>query len=207
MDEICAYAFNGASQVKELHLSDRITTVGPRGLAVDAPLEHIHVDLAEPIEGHAAFDIFPPRTDRSEQQMMLALTVPTFVSIEALFEHYDNAIINASSFDALSESGLGVHEQAVRLIQRLEDPVFMGPVSQDMARRVLRNGLCGICLEMARHDDRDSLRRLADLGILSAENIDEVISAVQQVQDASMTGYLLEVKRMRFGVRSFDFSL
>ncbi len=207
VDEICAYAFNGASQVKELHLSDRITTVGPRGLAVDAPLEHIHVDLAEPIEGHAAFDIFPPRTDRSEQQMMLALTVPTFVSIEALFEHYDNAIINASSFDALSESGLGVHEQAVRLIQRLEDPVFMGPVSQDMARRVLRNGLCGICLEMARHDDRDSLRRLADLGILSAENIDEVISAVQQVQDASMTGYLLEVKRMRFGVRSFDFSL
>ena len=193
--------------MKELHLSDRITTVGPRGLAVDAPLEHIHVDLADPVEGHAAFDIFPPRTDRSEQQMMLALTVPTFVSIEALFEHYDNAIINASSFDALSESGLGVHEQAVRLIQRLEDPVFMGPVSQDMARRVLRNGLCGICLEMARHDDRDSLRRLADLGILSAENIDEVISAVQQVQDASMTGYLLEVKRMRFGVRSFDFSL
>lgn len=207
VDEICAYAFNGTAQVKELHLSDRITTVGPRGLAVDAPLEHIHVDLVEPIEGHGAFDIFPPRTDRSEQQMMLALTVPAFVSVEALFEHYDNAIINASSFDAMSESGLGVHEQAVRLIERLEDPVFMGVVSQDMARRVLRDGLGGICLEMARHDDRDSLRRLADLGILSAENIDEAISAVQQVQDASVTGYLLEMKRMRFGRRAFDLSL
>lgn len=207
VDEICAYAFNGAAQVRELFLSDRITTVGPRGLAVDAPLERIHVDLVEPIEGHAAFDIFPPRTDRSEQQMMLALTVPAFVSVEALFEHYDNAIINASSFDALSESGLGVHEQAVRLIERLEDPVFMGTVNQDMAQRVLRNGLCGVCLEMARHDDRDSLRRLADLGILSAENIDEAISAVQHVQDASVTGYLLEMKRMRFGRQAFDLSL
>lgn len=207
VDEIAAYAFNGATQTKALFLSDRITAVGPRGLAVDTLLEHIHVDMVEPVEGHGSFDIYPPRTDRSEQQMMLALTVPTFVNVEALFEYYDNSIINASSFDALSEDKLDAYEQAVRLIERLQDPVFMTSVSQDMARRVLHDGLERFCLEMARHDDRVSLQHLADLGILDASNVDAVIEAVQRLQDASVTGYLLEVKRERFGRRSFDFSL
>lgn len=207
VDEVCAYAFNGSTTIKEMFLSDRIVHVGVRGLAVDAPLEHIHVDMMEPHEGHASFDIYPPCTDRSEQQMMLALTVPAFVNVEALFEHYDNAIINASSFDAMSESGLGVYEQAVRLIERLEDPVFMGAVRQDMARRVLADGLANIAREMARHDDRASLGRLADLGVLTSENIDGVIESVQCVRDASVTGHLLEMKRKRFGKRAFDLSL
>lgn len=207
VDEVASCAFNGATSIKELFFSDRIAIVGVRGLAVDAPLEHIHVDLMEPYEGHEHFDIWPPRTDRSEQQMMLALTVPTFVNVEALFEHYDNAIINGSSFDALSESGLDAYEQTIRLIDRLEDPVYMGEVSQSMARRVLITGLERSCLEMARRDDRASLRRLADLGILDATNIDAAIEAVQQTQDASMIGYLLELKRERFGRRSFDLSL
>ncbi len=207
VNEIAAYAFNGAVRIKELFLSDRITTVGARGLAVDALLEHIHVDMVQPVEGHGFFDIHPPRTDRSEQQMMLALTVPTFVNVEALFEYYDNSIINASSFDAQSESGLDTYEQANRLVDRLEDPVFMGAVSQKMARRVLRDSLFEICLESARHDDRCLLGRLVDLGILNASNIDDAVDAVQRMQDASMTGYLLELKRERFGIRSFDFSL
>ncbi len=207
VDEVAAYAFNGSTSIKELFLSDRISTVGVRGLAVDAPLDHIHVDLREPYEGHGRFDIWPPHTDRSEQQMKLALTVPTFVNVEALFEHYDNAIINGSSFDALSESGLDGYEQAVRLIERLEDPVYMDEARQSFARRVLATGLEGSCLEMARRDDRASLRRLADLEILDAANIDVVIETVQQMQDASMTGFLLELKRERFGRRSFDLSL
>lgn len=207
VDEISPYAFNGVTTVKELWLSDRITTVGVRGLAVDAPLRRIHIDMVQPYEGHGAFDIYPPQTDRSEQQIFLALSVPTFVNVEALFEHYDNAIINGSSFDALSENGLDAYEQAVRLIERLEDPVYMSAVGQDMARRVLRMGLCDIALEMARHDDRDSLRRLADLGVLTGQNIDDVIGFAQRVQDASITGFLLELKRERFGKRMFDFSL
>lgn len=207
VDEICAYAFNGTTSIQELFLSDRIGVVGVRGLAVDAPLEHIHIDLVEAHEGHECFDIWPPHTDRAEQQMMLALTVPTFVNVEALFEHYDNSIINASSFDAMSERGLDEYERAIRLIERLEDPVYMGPVSQDMAYRTLRERTNEIALEMGRHDDRDSLRRLADLSILTSENIDDVIASVQRTQDASITGYLLELKRERFGRRSFDFSL
>ena len=207
VDEVAAYAFNGSTSIKELFLSDRISTVGVRGLAVDAPLDHIHVDLSEPYDGRRQFDLWPPHTDRSEQQMMLALTVPTFVNVEALFQHYDNAIINGSSFDALSESGLDGYEQAVRLIERLEDPVYMDEARQNVARRVLATGLEGSCLEMARRDDRASLRRLADLEILDATNIDAVIETVQQMQDASMIGYLLELKRERFGRRSFDLSL
>lgn len=207
VDEVAAYAFNGSTSIKELFLSDRISVVGVRGLAVDAPLDHIHVDLVEPYEGHGCFDLWPPHTDRGEQQMILALTVPTFVNVQALFEHYDNSVINAASFDAQSETGLDTYERAVRLIQRLEDPVYMAEATQERARRTLRLGLEDICLAMAYHDDRDSVRHLADLGILDAHTIEGVIRAVRPVQDAAMTGFLLELKRERFGGRSFDFSL
>ena len=207
VDEICAYAFNGATGIRKLSLSTRIATVGVRGLAVDELVDHIHVDLVEPYQGHAAFDILPPHTDRAEQQMMLSLSVPSFVNPEAMWEHYDNSIINASSFDIMSEEALGVYDRAVRLIARLEDPVYMSPVSQDMARRILREGIEGICLEMARHDDRISLAKLADLQILTADNIDLAVEAAQRTLDAAMTGYLLELKRERFGTPSFDFSL
>ena len=48
---------------------------------------------------------------------------------------------------------------------------------------------------------------LAELGLLTADNVDAVIDAVNRLQDASMTGYLLELKRLRFGRIHADYDL
>ena len=42
---------------------------------------------------------------------------------------------------------------------------------------------------------------------LTAENIDAVIDAVNHLHDASTTGYLLELKRIRFGHSHNDYAL
>lgn len=207
VDEIAPYAFNGVAGIRELHLSDRITNVGIRGLAVDGLVELIHLDLVEPVFGHESFDIRFPDTDRGVQQMMLALSVPDHVDAAVLFEHYDNAIINGSSFDAESDRGLRTYDQAVRIAERLLDPVFLTPVNRSMCDRALRCGIGEICVDVARHDDRKTFDVLMDLGYLNADNVRAVIERVAALQDAAMTGYLLEARRLRFEQAAPDFDL
>ena len=48
---------------------------------------------------------------------------------------------------------------------------------------------------------------MLDLGYLTKDNIDIVVERAGDVQDAAMTGYLLEVKRRFFGSQLMDFDL
>lgn len=207
VNEIAPYAFNGVVDVTELYLSERIERVGMRGLGADCLIGHIHVDLMKPIEGHESFDICFPDTDRGAQQQMLALSVPDHVDAAVLLEHYDNAIINASSFDARSEKGLSVYDQAKRVVARMVDPVLMTTVNRSLCDGTLKSNIEKICVEAAKHDDRAIIDALLDLGYLNADNLYNVIDRIGAIQDAAMTGYLLEVKRLRFGQGSLDFDL
>ncbi|WP_165173983.1 leucine-rich repeat domain-containing protein [Adlercreutzia sp. ZJ242] len=207
VDEIAPYAFNAVRGLEEIHLSDRIQDVGIRGLAVGDLVGLIRIDLAQPVEGHAFFEWRFPQTDRGAQQQMLALSVPRFVNPEMLFEHYDNAIVNANSFDHQSDAGLGVYDQAVLIMARLADPVYLSAVNRSLCERALRDNIEDVCVEIAKHDDRRAIDSLLDLGYLNGDNLYRVIDRVGALQDASMTGYLLEVKRTRFGQDAFDFDL
>ena len=51
------------------------------------------------------------------------------------------------------------------------------------------------------------IRKVWVNGVLTAENLERVVEAVGTLQDAAMTGYLLEMKRVRFSQRTFDFDL
>lgn len=207
VNEVAPYAFNGVQGVRELYLSDRISNVGIRGLAVDGLIDRIYVDLLEPIEGHTFFDVRFPHTDRGAQQQMLALSMPNYVDVELLIEHYDNAIVNASSFDAKSRAGLSLYDQVTRIVERLKDPIFMTTVNRSLCDRVLSSGIEKICVSVAKRDDRKTIDALLDLGYLNSDNLLSVIDRVSEVKDASVTGYLLEMKRMRFGQSYTDFDL
>lgn len=207
VNELAPYAFNGIADIEELHLSERISTVGMRGLGLDCLVPHVVVELAEPFEGHSEIALHFPGTDRSRQQQMLALSVPDHVNARIIVEHYDTAIINASSFDALHAERMPLYDQATRLVARLKDPIYLTEVNRDMCERVLRTSIGDICVEAAKHDDRRLMDDLLNLGFVDNDNINEVIDRVGAVQDASMTGYLLEAKRERFGMAAFDFDL
>ena len=69
------------------------------------------------------------------------------------------------------------------------------------------NNLIDIVVAAARHDDRQIVDDLLDLGYLTRDNIDIAVERAGDVQDAAMTGYLLEVKRRFFGRQLLDFDL
>lgn len=206
-DEIAPYAFNGVRGIRELRLSEGIARVGVRGLAVGDLVERIVIDLAQPVGGRESLEVRFPRTDRSIQQMMLALGVPGRVDARRILAHYDSAIINASSFDAENGGGLDAYEQCVRIVERLRDPVLLSAANRSMCDRVLKSGIGGFVVQAAKHDDRKTIDALLDLGYLDADNLDAAIERLSSLRDAAVTGHLLEAKRRRFGRSLRDFDL
>ena len=187
-------------------MSNNIFSIGVRGLAIESFVKHVHIDLVEPIEGHDCFDFYFPDTPRSIKQLALAFTTMTECDIEMLFRYYDTVVCNAMGFGK-NAGGLKLHEQVARMLKRLEDPVFMTTGHMETLTRFLHNNVVDVCEALARADDRRSIDRLIDLGYITEDNLTECIDRIGTVQDAAMTGYLLEVKRRRFGRVTMDFSL
>ena len=204
------YAFGGARHLRELYLSDRIRHVGMRGLSLDCFVEHLHIDLDEPHEGHGSFDFYFPDAPRSAHEIQLAFNLSSSVDLARIFKHYDSAIANMHEFDKKASGAhddFDVYGQAKLAIERLADPVLMSSTNKIMLTQVLTKNLEEACEAIARHDDREAIDELLELGILNKDNLLGVIDHIGKLQDAAMTGYLLEIKRRLFQHSAVDFDL
>ncbi len=204
------YAFGGARHLRELYLSDRIHRVGMRGLSLDCFVEHLHIDLDEPHEGHASFDFYFPDAPRSVHEIQLAFNLSSSVDLARIFKHYDSAIANMHEFDkkaSTARDDFDVYGQAKLAIERLADPVLMSSTNKIMLTQVLTKNLEEVCEAIARHDDRSLIDELIELDVLNKDNLLGVIDHIGKLQDAAMTGYLLEIKRRMFQHGAVDFDL
>lgn len=204
---IAPFAFSNARGVKTLRIPATLKTIGSSGLAMWSRVEDIHIEVAEPIEGRAAFDFQFPDTDRSVQGISLALGGSSWINVPDIMAMYDNCLVTAHDYRGNNRDSIDVYEQITRMIERLRDPILLTSVNRALFDRLIRENLLEICVSIARKDDRSAMTALMDFGYLTEGNIEQVIAAVGKLQDAAMTAYLLEVKRRRFGRRIFDFDL
>lgn len=201
------YAFSNARGIRTLYLPSSIKTIGTAGLGMWSYVEHIHVEVAAPVEGRSSFDFQFPNTSRSVHSISLALGGSSWVNVPEIMAQYDNCIANAHDYRGLGRDSISVYEQITRVVARLEDPVLLTNVNRSLFDRLIKEHLVEICVDIARHDDRQTVDALLKYGYLNEDNLEEVITAVSRLQDAAMTAYLLEVKRRRFNKRAFDFDL
>ena len=121
---------------------------------------------------------------------------------------YDICVVNSHDYHSPRNTDtISIYEQVTRILERLRDPILLTRVNRDMYERLLRNYIVEICVAVARHDDREMIDYLVELGYVNNDNLEEIVMAVGRLQDAAMTGYLLELKRRRFGRAAFDFDL
>ncbi len=202
------YAFNNARGIEYLELRPGLKTIGTAGLMVWCWIEHIHVEVAEPIEGRTAFDFFFPNTSKGIHSISMGVGGASWVNVPGIMEQYDNAIASAHDYNSPRNSdSISAYEQAKKMVERLDDPVLLTKVNRNLFDRVIRWHIVEMCVDIARNDDRQLIDRLLDFGYINEDNIEEIIGAVNHLRDAAMTGYLLEVKRRRFNRRAFDFDL
>ena len=206
--EIEDYAFNNAFGIRELHLNSRMRTIGACGLSVMSQIRCVRIDVAKPIEGISSFVLRFPDSTHSVHGFLLALGGLGSLYMPDIMAQYDSFIAAARDYRTpKSSDNASAYEQVNLIIERLNSPVLLTEVNRRRYHAVLSENIEDICVEIARHDDRTALLQLADLGALNAGNLLRVIDAVGKLQDAAMTGYLLEMKRVRFGQRAVDFDL
>ena len=203
---IAPYALQGNNEVRSLSLWSCIREIGVRGLAIESYVRHIHIDNVQPVEGHEYFELDFPDTPRSLKQLAMGLCMMTSVDVPMLYKYYDTVVCNSAGFGK-DNGGLKLHEQVARMLRRLEDPVYMTDSLRSTLVSYLHNNILDVCEALARADDRRSIDRLIDMGYITCENLTACIDRIGTVKDAAMTGYLLEVKRRRFGRVSMDFDI
>lgn len=204
---VAAHAFSNARGVRSMSIPPTVTTIGTVGLGVWSLVEHIHIELSKPLEGRRVFDFHFPATARSIHSISLALGGSSWVNVPDIMVQYDNCIAHAHDYHGHDRDSISAYEQVTRIIARLKDPILLTNVNRTMFNRLVNEHLVEMCVDIARHDDREAMEALLDFGYLNEGNLEEVIAAVGRLQDAAMTGYLLEVKRRRFNKRVFDFDL
>ena len=191
---IADFAFSNARNINTFSIGPQLRTIGTSGFATWSSIKHIHVELAEPIEGRSVFDIEFPSTSRSIHEISISLGGSSWVNVPELYRHYDNCLANAHSYHVPNEDDISAYEQVRLIMERFKDPIMLVGVNKAMFELLIREHLVEMCVDIARHDDR---------GLID----EDVIVAVGRLQDAAMTGYLLELKRRRFGLAAFDFDL
>ena len=206
VDTLAPFAFGNATQLSSLAIGTNVRHIQDRALNVNCLIEHIRVDFVEPIQGHDCVDLHFPVTFRSLNEIVRGFNSMTYLNPEALLARYDACVVNMHDYDAKSMAPIDLYGQLTRIIGRLRDPLFLSENTRRMYGQILRDNLVEMCVAAARHDDRESVDALVDLGYLDRETLLPVIEAVGALQDAAMTGYLLELQRTLAG-RGLDFEL
>ena len=202
------FAFNNARGIDYLALNPRLEIIENAGLSTWCWIRHIHIELAKPVEGRTTYDFFFPDTYKSIHGICLGIGSSSWVNVPSLMAQYDNCIVNARDYNAPRNSdNISAYEQVKLILARFDDPIMLTEVNKGMFERLLRNYITEICVDIARHDDRDAINALVDRGFINESNLEGIIAQVGKLQDAAMTAYLLEVKRLRFNRAAVDFDL
>lgn len=206
VDTLAPFAFGNATKLSSLTIGTNVRHIQGRALNVNCLIEHIHVDFVEPVQVHDCIDLHFPVTFRSLNEIVRGFNSMTYFDAEALLARYDACVVNMHDYDAKSMAPIDLYGQLIRIIERLRDPLFLSENTRRMYGQILRDNLVEMCVAAARHDDRASVDALVELGYLDRETLLPVIEAVTKLQDAAMTGYLLELQR-RLAGRGVDFDL
>ena len=208
LEEVEDYAFNNAFGIEALHLNARLRTIGACGLSVWSPIRLVRIDVAQPIEGRTSFVLRFPDSTYSAHGFLLALGGLGHLYLPDIMAQYDNCIAAARDYHSPGNSdNASAYDQVKLIIERLNDAVLLTESNRKRYCDLLTRNIEEICVDVARHDDRTTILNLVELGFLNAENIEPVTIAVAKLQDAAMSGYLLELQRMRFKRRFTDFDL
>lgn len=204
---IAEYAFGNARGISSITLGPNLQTIGTGGLSVMCWIRDIIIDLAKPVEGRTHFEFHFPRTPKSTHEISISLGGSSWVNVPDIMKHYDNCVVSCHEYNSKFQDGVSAYEQVRLVLARLEDPILLGTMPRNMYERLFKQHICDICVDIARHDDREMIDKLFDRGFLNEGNLEDVIAAVGKLQDAAMTGYLLEAKRRKFNKAAFDFDL
>lgn len=202
------YAFNSARGIETLSLNPRLNIIGSNGLSTKCWIEHIHIELSEPIDDRCVFDFYFPNTQSGIRGIAVGLGGANWVNVPGIVEQLDICLANAHSYlSCNTDDSISAYEQARLILDRFNDPFMLTNTNRTTLERILRNNIVEISVDVALHDDRGTFDELVERGYVNKDNLDEIIDRVTMLRDAATSAHLLEAKRLMTQQSVFDYDL
>lgn len=178
------------SNVRELIIPATLKSIGKEAFRECAALEAIYIEADD-------VQVYVPRMPVYRKDEISAL----FYTREGrLFYDY-------AAYDELLRDWSQLPVRCRMACFRLEYPKALPRERRRMYEQLLSEHMEDVITDLCSREDMDYLEALTRCGILTRQNIDEVIELLNRFGKAKLTGYLMEYKQETFGAEEFDFSL
>ena len=188
-------AFAGASRLGVLHIHDALSFDIAVPLLPHGVCERLIVDVCGGSDAES-IDLELPQGRLGESVLSAGLAAGR-VDVEALLMRYDEALLEMD--DELAQARL--------MTARLASPVRLGVGHKGTFAARVRSALSQLCAHFGMRNQWDGFDRLVAAGAIDASNIADVIGRLSSFGATLAAGYLLDLKRLRFGGRVFDYAL
>lgn len=127
------------------------------------------------------------------------------------FNQYEGGLdvckICESSDRVITTLHYNIYLYARLAVRRLAMPQYLSAANRNTFVNALRRRVLDIVVECARRGDVETLEGLFAQNIIDAGNIDACVEAANSVSDITASSFLLQMKRERMGLASFDFRI
>ena len=192
---VAPYALNGTMGIKQLTLSDNIKSISVRGLGFGCHIPDVYMKTEnKPIEGHTLFHFDFPNTLRGIRQLGNAFGVMKGFNVEAVYFCYDLTITNSSSFDLGEKCVDELHDQIKLIQKRLDDPIFLSPVTKDTIDKMFAQNMDEICYVCSKNNDVEAIEKIGEQGYFTEKTLAmalegvhkaEYLPAIEQVEEVA----------------------
>ncbi len=185
-------AFMCSKRIDELHVHAGVESVHPLAFSSRCRINGlISMELKEEVCGQRYLNVWfsDPVAPNAIWGLRSSAISKGLVDPETLCEYYDQAILLMHS----------VYERARRIIERLAVPQFLNDERRQSFCDYLSRTLESTCRAFAERGYAEGFEYLVRFNILNRDNISQIIDCMGEMGDAAVTGYLLELKRSRFG--------
>ncbi len=131
------------------------------------------------------------------RDMYMACVVDSGSEIGFDFDRYDGL------FDVLKT----VRDKVLVATDRLKSAICLGAQNRDKYIQYLRNNAEKAVEVVVEFDDLSGLNTLAELGVFTGKNIDQVIDLANRSEQAEILSYLMNYKKTKIGIFDADYDL
>lgn len=188
---IHATTLAGTACIDTLHLVDGAIVDGVGAYFSDTECHLAEITLSD--DSNTRISLYIPSGHVGKALLAESLSGRTF-SANAFLQRYDEAIGGI-------DDGL---EQARLVIARLADPAFLSKANERALRDFAHSQLPEICASFGERGEFEKLEWLVDSRVLDEQLILEIADKLAAHGDSHTVGYLLEMKRRRFGAPSWS---
>ena len=115
------------------------------------------------------------------------------------------SLVNAYD-QALSQMGEGV-ERERRMVARLAAPLYLAKQAEAEFSRAVKRAFWSMCAHFGAKNDWTGFDNMAKAGMFTRMNISDAIGRLSKAGYALAAGYLLDIKRQRFGKAAWDYAI